>query len=162
MTNKSVIIEEEWIAFDIDKIKQLKEDYEGTIQIIRDSLPEINLNSRQQIMNFFEKTFRIELRSTQINEIKSCLKQFGEESEEYDIIMGIIYYFRMFYALKNYINYILDYHEGGVMRLRYYLGEWCFKNRQRLPYSKDITSCITQCSQPYILKEESTWAKSQR
>ena len=150
-------MEEEWIKFDIDKLTQLQDDYQSTLSIIKASLPEINLNSRKQIVNFFEKSFKIELQSSRIKEISSYLLKFGENSEEYEIITGIILYFKMYYQLKNYITYILNHHEEGMIQLRWYMGKWCLQNRQTLPYSKAIIDCITEISNPDLIVKETTW-----
>ncbi len=153
-------MQQEWIMFDIAKIKQLKEDYDNTIAVIKESLPEINLNSSKQIVNFFEKTFQIELKSARIKEISAHLDEFHEDSEEREIIDGIVHYYKMYYTVKNYLDYIIKHNEAGVMVLREYMGQLCFQNRQRVPYSPDIINCITRVSRDGLLKEESSWQAS--
>lgn len=133
----------EYIEFDMDKIYYLQSCYEGTLSILKDNLPSVNINSRTDIINFFNKAFNIELKSTKIVEIASHIKKYGENSEEKELIQAIVYYFKLKYAYKNYIQSILKHEVNGQVRLRWYFGKLAFPNRQPLPYSMEILDCVT-------------------
>ena len=138
----------EYIKFDIEKIQGLKETYTDAMSIIKDGLPDINLNSTKNIINFFEKTFRIQLSSIRIKEIARYLSAYKEDSEEHEIITGIVYYFKMKYLLKNYIDSVLRHEKQGVVELRRYMGRLALPNRQPLPYSHEVIDCIIEGSEP--------------
>lgn len=137
----------EWLQFDIQKIKLLKEDYEGAMSYIEEGLPNINFNSRKEVLNFFEKTFKIKLQTTRIKELSQYLAAYKEDSIENEMITGIVYYFKMKYTLKNYIDCILRHEKGGRVELRNFLGKISLPNRQPLPYSKEIQAAIIDGSE---------------
>jgi len=144
----------EWILFDIEGVRQLRGIYVEAMASIRADLPNINLNSRREIINFFEKTFQITLQSSRIAEITSHLNKFKDDSKEYEIILGIIYYFKMKYAVKNYLDCILKHEKKGVVELRTYFGSITMPNRQPLPKSPEILECVIEHSDGINLKGE--------
>lgn len=133
---------EEWIKFDIEKLTELKETYEEAIECIREQLPDINLNSQKQLLDFFGKALNIHLKTSRIKEIEEHLKRFTHDQEEYYILLGVTYYFKLRYALKNYINWVLKNHSNGIIYLKFWFGEWVLGNKQPLPLSPEILSCV--------------------
>jgi hypothetical protein len=140
----------EYLVFNIPKVKQLRDDYEAAMEAIKENLPNINLNSKKEIISFFEKTFQIKLESSKIKDITKALRYFDSDSEEYDLILGVIYFYKMKYMVKNYLNCILKHHVDGVVQLREYFG-LALPNRQRLPYSEEVIDCIEGGSEAAIL-----------
>lgn len=132
----------EWLKFDMDQIKLLKQDYEGAMDYIKEGLPNINFNSRKEVLNFFEKTFRINLKTLQIKELSRYIAAYKEDSVEHEMIRGIVYYFKMKYTLKNYVDCIIRHEKEGIIELRNYMGTLCFPNRQPLPYSQEVQAAI--------------------
>ena len=136
-----------WIKFDTEKIRLLRDDYVGCMESIKQGLPDINLNSRKAIMDFFEKTFQIELKSTRIKELSNYINAYGADSDEREVITGIVYYFKMKYMVKNYLDCILKHEKKGVVELREYFGSIVMPNRQPLPASKETYQYVIDGSE---------------
>jgi hypothetical protein len=134
----------EWVEFDLKKVNELKEMYLDAMGYIQNGLSHINLNARKDILNFFEKSFKIKLKSTKIEEVSKHIHHFGKDSEEADLITGIVYYMKMKYTIKNYLDYIIK-HEGRIV-LSPMFGKLMFNSIQPLPKSPEILDCITASS----------------
>lgn len=145
-------MEQAWIKFDIPKLRLLKEHYENAIETIKEQLPEINLNSRKELLNFFEKDLNIHLQTSRIKDIERCLDGYTHDQEEYYILLGVTYYFKLKYALKNYVNWVLKNESNGIIYLRLWWGEWSLSNRQPLPKSPEILACVIGHSNNIILE----------
>ena len=135
-------MEEAWIKFDVVKLRQLKEHYEAAIESIKEQLPNINLNSKKELLNFFEKNLNIHLQTSRIKEIEACLSSYTHDQEEYYILLGVTYYFKLKYSLKNYINWVLKNESNGIIYLRHWWGDWVLGNKQPLPGSPEILECV--------------------
>ena len=136
--------EAEWVEFDLDKINELKETYELAMDFIREGLPNVNLNARKDILNFFEKTFAIKLKTSKIEEVSKYLQYYGDDSAETEMITGIVYYLKMKYSIKNYLTYIIK-HDGRIV-LRPMFNKLMFNSIQPLPKSPEILDCIISSS----------------
>lgn len=130
------------VTVDKEKLEKLKEVYEGAMEHIKEGLPDINLNSRKDILHFFERTFQIQLKSTRIQEISEQIDLLQEDSEEQEIVIGIVYYFKMKYSLKNYIYPMIK--DAPEVELETRFGRVQMKNHQPLPKSPEILECITR------------------
>lgn len=133
---------EAWIKFDIARLRQLKEHYEQASEVIKDQLPHINLNSQKQVIDFFEKNLNIHLQTARIKEIEKHLQHFSHDQEEYYTLLGVSYFFKIKYSLKNYINYVLKNEVDGIIVLQHWWGEWTLKNKQPLPKSPEVLECV--------------------
>ena len=136
----------EWIRFDVEKLKELKEVYEEAMYSIAEQLPKMNLNSRKEVIQFFGESLNIELQSSRIKEIESHLTKFTTDQEEYYILLGVTYYYKIKYSLKNYINHILSKENNGIVYLRHWWGNWVMPNKQPLPASPEILDCVIEHS----------------
>ena len=167
-------MEEPWIEFDLEKVKQLKTDLENTMAFIQAELP-IKLSARKEVLDFFETTFGVVMKTTTIKEMESITGRFDKEGDKYNNIMNIITHTRMKYTIRNYLTPILKKSIGSCYQLRYYFGEWVFQNKRPLPKSPEIVECITdyhellnylyECTNSGIIvrknKEENTWLETQ-
>ena len=140
---KNVIHEcDEYIEFDMLKIQELDTYYKETMKHLADNLPSINLNSPASVIDFFHKTFKINLTSSKIAEVSQYINMYGDDSDEKELIQGIVYYFKIKYAHRNYIKNILMHQNNGRVQLRWYFGELRFPNKRPLPYSLEILNAI--------------------
>lgn len=135
-------MDEPYFTVDIEALNELKFVYENAMEFIEEDLPKINLNSRNEIINFFEKTFKIRLDSTKISEIEQYKLKYDGDSMEAETIQGIVMYFKMKYALRNYINPMIKSGEKYVPRM--YFGDLTMNNKQPLPKAPEILACITE------------------
>lgn len=136
----------EWIKFDIKKLNELKIVYEDAMFSIKEQLPAMNLNSKKEVIEFFAKELSIELPSSRIKDIELHLEKFTADQEEYHILLGITYYFKIKYSLKNYINHILSTQSNGIVYLRNWWGAWVMPNKQPLPAAPEILDCVIEHS----------------
>lgn len=133
---------DEWLRFDMAKIRLLRTDYIDAMDYIKSGFPGVNFNSRREIINFFDKTFQIDLNSAKIKEIAHYLAAYKEDSVEHELITGIVYWFKMKYAIKNYLDCIIRHEVNGKVILRDFMGKLSLPNRQSLPYSMEIQGMI--------------------
>ena len=140
-----------YFKVDLEKLAELKETYELALETIKDNLPDINLNSRNQVINLFEKQFNIKLNSIKIKEIASHLQDYDSDSAETDMIQGIVYYYKVKYSLKNYINWFLNTHEEGRIYIRVLFGRVTLTNRMELPRAPEILACVTETEGLYMV-----------
>lgn len=138
------------LTVDKEKLKSLKMVYDYAMESISAGLPNLNLESRKDVLTFFDKTFNIELKSVKIAEIALHIYGYGENSEERDIIQGIVYYFKLKYALKNYINPMIK--SAPRIQLSVRFGRVEMNNHQPLPKSPEILDCITGAEHGVLLE----------
>ena len=145
--------EHAYIEFDIPAICQLKEDYEKTIEFIKDELPDINWNSITETSDYFRYEHNINLYSLSIVNLKELLNDIQDndsETIEYAtdtdvccfVLTGLIELKKLQYTLRNYINNILKHNEGGYYPLRKIDGQWRMMNKQPLSYLQEIQECV--------------------
>lgn len=137
------------LIVDKKKLEKLQKVYMDAMAYIEDGLPNLDLNSRKEVLSFFEKTFKIHLTTTRIVEISEYIHQYGEDSEERDLIQGIVYYLKMKYAMKNYIVPMIKEAPNVELATRFEVVE--MKNHQPLPKSPEIIECIVGATNGILL-----------
>ena len=136
---------EYWIKFDLEKVKELKQIYENAMLAIKEALPNVKLNSRKEIINFFQDNLNIPLQTNRIRDIEGYLQRYRDSDPEYEIILGIVYYYKLHYSIKNYLDCIIKNNVNGVVELRDWFGP-CMPNRQPLMASPEIQATIIEHS----------------
>ena len=139
------------LTVDIAKLEALKKVYDDAMEFIEIGLPNVDLSSRKDVLNFFEKTFRIELKSVRIAELSEYIYKYGENSEERDMIQGIVYFLKMKYSLKNYIIPMIERAPEVELAIRFNRVE--MHNHQPLPQSPEVLECITGAANGVLLAE---------
>jgi hypothetical protein len=135
----------EWLKFDIEKVKALKEDYEGLLEVLKKDIDNVNLNSRMSIIQFFKKK-GLTLKTSQIKEIEGILQSLQPDTELYDTVQTIVSFMKVKYTVRNYLSCILKNEVDGVVTLRDYYG-LKLPNRQPLPYALEIVNTILDGSE---------------
>lgn len=138
-----------WIEVDRDALEELEETYEQTMQWIQNDYA-INLKSSMQIKQLFRQNLYIALPNTKTETIEQHLETFPDNSVEYELIQGIVYYKKMQYAIKNYIRHYLN-SNGRVYLTRGVNGIEQINHRP-LPGSPEILQCITDAGNGLKLK----------
>lgn len=138
-----------YIDFDVGKIKELKERYEATKQLISEMMSPINLEKPSEIKQFFENELDIKLDNARITTIQEYMGNYDHDSMQYDAINGVVMYLKIKYSLKNYINCILKHEENGRVYLRQVNGTWMMPNKQPLSRNPEITECILHEGETY-------------
>ena len=131
-----------WIEFNIDALYELKCTYLAAQDAIKEQLYGLDPNSKKQIKQYFADFLDIQLENVKISTLERALLLFDSDSEEFNFTNGIIYYLKLKYSLKNYIDYILKHHQEGKIYLRDINGDWRFPNRQPVPSSPELQQCI--------------------
>jgi len=132
---------DDWIKFDIEKVLELKDTYCEVMEFVQQDVF-FNLNSVNQIKNYFDQQFNIILPNTKIATFQTIMNVFnGFDSPLYLISEQIIVYLKAKYTIKNYISYILDHENDGIITLRNTNGKLTL-GRQPLSYNDEIKQCI--------------------
>jgi len=131
-----------WIRYDIPKIEALQKTYQEVIEFILKELPSCNWNSPKAIVEFYKKEFDITLDNAKISTLSSILPNFEEDTLEFEVTLGLLYYLKLKYTIHNYTGAILRHEINGVVNLRYYEGEWCLPNRRAISRSPEIQQAI--------------------
>lgn len=147
-----------FIDYNILMIKDLKERYEDTKKWILGELPKINWDSQKQIKSLFSETLEITLENVTIEHVQELLGRYDHDSEEFDLVNGLILYLKTKYTLNNYINCVLKHNENGRVYLRHEQGEWVLPNKRPLSGSPEIKECVTRT---HIPKEKKHGSKKQ-
>lgn len=135
-------IDTEYIEFDLDEVKDLKQDYIETIQSILALLPDINWNSRIETKNYFMEEYSLELPDCKISTLIFARDAFDPESDCFHDLQGVIELYKLKAIIKNYLECIERHHVDGKVYLREMNGEWVFPNRQPVPQCPEILSCL--------------------
>jgi hypothetical protein len=138
-----------WIEVDNEALEELKKTYEQTMEWIQSDY-QINLKSSMQIKQLFRQSLSIAIPDTKTETIEQHLDKFPENSLEYEVIQGIVYYQKMQYAIKNYIQHYLN-SDGRVYLTRGVNGIEQ-TNHRPLPGSPEILQCITDAGSGLKLK----------
>lgn len=146
---------EPWIKIHRDKLEKLKGEYEETMHIIENDYG-INLRSAPQLKSFIWENLRERIDNTRTDTFMELLKKYPENSLEEDVLLGIIYYRKMQYALKNYIQYFLTKESGWIVYLTHDIfGNIELPNHRPLPNSPEILDCILDCGNGLVLSSNS-------
>lgn len=136
----------EYIRFDMQKIMLLKESYEECQKQLLEELPEINYNSRKQIVELLQKKLGVEIEDSKIQTIENITQEFDYGTEERYFIELLVVYLKNKFTLKNYINCIIRHEFNGVVHLRWDHGGLYMPNHQALSYNTEITDAILEQS----------------
>ena len=128
-----------WLKFDIEKTSELIQVYESTIDFILEDLPKINWNSPKQIVAMLEKELGVSVRNAKIQTIASCI---DEADDRYEMIQGIVYFLKLKFCIKNYLNPIIK--ADGLITLRKEGSVYLMPNKQPLPYSGEVWDCLIE------------------
>jgi len=143
-----------YIDCNILLVKDLKERYEENLKWIEEEIgADINLNSQKQLKAFLEERLDIVAESVKITVLESYRDQYDHDSEEYDLMNGLVLYFKAKYTINNYINCILKHEENGRVYLRWWAGNWVLPNKRPLSESPEIKECMIRT---HIPKRRST------
>lgn len=138
---------QEWIEFDIPSIVALRKDYSGTMDFIKDELPDVNWESRIETKDYFSSTFGIFLDNTTVSTLKSYQSMTESFSEKaHFVLTGLIEYYKLKYTIRNYLDNILKHNVEGVVNLRRENNQILMPNKRPLPTSPSITECIKNVS----------------
>ncbi len=161
-------MEQVWIRFDLEKLKQLHLDLILTSAHIKQELPYVNWDSTNEVKKYFKETFDITLDSRKIVELVKYLHRFNEGSKEREIIQGLIYYYKIHYTIKNYLKAVINQaqKDGTYLVRDAMFGTYTMYNRQPLPLSKELTECIIDyheaLSNIYEIKGDAVVTKTQK
>lgn len=132
-----------YLTYDVEKIAALRELYTENIRFIKQHLPKgIDWDSRIQLKKFFKDHFNINILNVTISHLATQRDKFDHDSEEYDILNGVVTYLRYKYMIKNYLDCIIRHNDNGKIYLRLGNGELLFPNKRPLPRSPEIESCL--------------------
>lgn len=131
-----------YLEFDLDEVKDLRSCYLATIDTLLKDLPDVNWNSRLEVKDYFLSEHDLVLDSLKISELHSLVEFLDEDSDEYDVLSGLVEYLKLKYTVKNYLDCILRHEDNGKVYLRDVDGELRMPNKQPLSYSPDITDCL--------------------
>ena len=133
-----------WIDFDIEKVKQLKEEYDKNVAFVLTGLSkDCRWNSPLRVKIYFKNTFDISLDNVKIAHVLSHLEKVDHDSPAFDALNGYVLYLKYTFTLKNYINNILRHEIDGRICLRLVDGVIKMPNKQPLSSSPEILKCIT-------------------
>jgi len=131
----------DWIKFDINKVKHLKETYDGIIDYIAGDF-EVNLNSPKQIKTMWMEELNVFLVDTKISTFQFIKNAHEADSPTWNLAEEMIVFLKAKYILKNYINCILEGEIDGIVTLRNTEGKLSMPNKQSLSYNQEIHQCI--------------------
>jgi hypothetical protein len=133
-----------WIDFDIEKVKQLYEEYATGVDFVLSGLDlDVRWNSPLRVKIYFKNTFDISLDNVKIAHVLSHLETVDHDSPAFDALNGYVLYLKYTYTLKNYINCILRYENEGRICLRSVDGVLKMPNGRPLSSSPEILKCVT-------------------
>lgn len=135
--------EDPYICFDIEKIQALRDRYMVNLEFLKGQLPQCNWNSPAAIKRYFEEKLGILLENVTIAHLETFLPMFDHDSEEFDILNGLILYLKQKFTIANYLDCILRHHQNGRVNLRHHQGAWVLPNKRPLTTSPEIQECIT-------------------
>lgn len=149
-----------YLQFDMDEVNDLEYCYQETLDFLLDQLPDVNWNSRLEVKDFFESEYNLTIISLKISYLKEVCSfledkidtcpydlEIDNADEAVETLKLLIEYYKTKYAMKNYIRCIQYHEKGGRIYLR---DELLMPNKQPLPYSPDIISCITATNSSQI------------
>jgi len=152
-----------WIEFSIPDIRKLRNDYKQTEEFLLSELPDINWNSRLEILNLFEYEYGIIISSLRISYLEN-IETSNEETRE--IIETYLKLLKIKYETKNYIDCILRHEADGIVYLRKHHDKIVMPNKQPLPYSPNILECIKETNVPELqqklAKERKEWEQQHK
>lgn len=127
-----------FVHYDLQKIKELKQNLELNIEFILSELPDVNWNSFAKTKVYFENWFDIKLESAKINHLQAVLKTLpdGQASE---ILYGYTTYLRHRSTIKNYLDHIIKH--NGIVSLTYSNGTLVMPNHRPVSCSPEIQNC---------------------
>lgn len=132
------------IEWDMDKIHDLKQQYDENMQLIKEMLPDINWDSPKAVKNYFNKVLEIPIENGRIEHLSGFLTQYDHDSEEYDTLNGYLMYLKLKWAVMNYLDCIIRHQENGRVYLRHHQGKWVLPNKRPLSGSPEIMECIVR------------------
>jgi hypothetical protein len=142
-----------YLEVDLPELIRLKLSYESTIECLLDELPDVNWNSRVESHQYFLEEHNLCLLSFNLSDLKEIIYDFEDylnSDGEYhndperalETLTTLIEIKKLQACLRNYINNILKWNEGGIYPLRMVDGKWKFQNKQEICYDPNITNCI--------------------
>lgn len=140
--------EKAFIEYNLLCIKSLKDTYQESMAFLKSELPNINLNSPKQIKKMLKETLDITTENVTISNLKNFREKYDHDSEEFDLLNGLVLYLQQKYTLTNYIDCIIKHEEGGRVYLRLEGEAWMLPNKRPLSESPEIKACVTRTHIP--------------
>lgn len=136
----------DFIKYNMDKIRKMKEDYDASADLLLSHLPAINYNSPREVINYVDNKFGVKINNARIDTIQALAERYLEDDPSREVLDEMAAYLRLKYSIRNYIDCILTHEICGKVYLRWEEGKLLMPNKRPLSSNEELNATITSMS----------------